>query len=97
MGSGNLKAFTINGGPCKSGCFMRHERFIPMEYVNQELMTEWNEFNIALKIWLYPVEFGDKLADLQRRYPKPTREDLDRMLHQVYAALRTDSKPMVKY
>jgi hypothetical protein len=68
-----------------------------MEYANQQLMDEWNEFNIALKIWLYPGEFGDKLPNLQRRYPKPTMDDLDRMLHQVYAALSKDSKPMVKY
>lgn len=76
---------------------MRHEKFTPMEYANQELMNEWNEFNIALKIWLYSDEFGDKLPDFQRRYPKPSMDDLNRMLQQIYAALSKDSKPMVKY
>jgi hypothetical protein len=76
---------------------MRHERFIPMEYANEQLMSEWNEFNIALKIWLYPDGIGDKLPDLQRRYPKPTMEDLNHMLHKVYTALSKDSKPLIKY
>lgn len=76
---------------------MRHERFIPMEYANEQLMAEWNEFNIVLKVWLHPNGFGDKLPDHQRRYPKPTMEELDSMLHLVYQALSKDSKPMVKY
>lgn len=76
---------------------MRHERFIPMEYANEQLMTDWNEFNIALKIWLYPEDCGDNLPNLQRRYPKPTMDDLNSMLHQVYQVLSKDSKPMIKY
>ena len=76
---------------------MRHERFIPMEYANEQLMQEWNEFNIALKIWLYPDEFGDKLPDLQRRYPKPDLSEIDKLFMDIMQALRKDSKPMVKY
>lgn len=76
---------------------MRHERFIPMEYANEQLMADWNEFNIALKIWLYPDAIDDKLPDLQRRYPKPTMEDLNDMLHRVYTALSKDAKQMIKY
>lgn len=76
---------------------MRHERFIPMEYANEQLMSDWNEFNIALKIWLYPGALKDKLSDLQHRYPKPTMEELNDMLHRIYTALSKDAKPMIKY
>jgi hypothetical protein len=81
----------------KADCFMRHEKFTPTEYANEQLMKDWNEFNSALKIWLYPGDMGDKLSDLQRRYPKPTMEDLNSMLHRVYQALSKDSKPMIRY
>lgn len=76
---------------------MRHEKFTPMEYANQELMATWNEHNIALKVWLYPDRFGDKLADLQRRYPKPDLSEIDNMFTQIMQALRKDSKPMIRY
>ena len=76
---------------------MRHERFIPMEYANQELMEAWNEYNIALKVWLFPDQFGDKLANFQRRYPKPDLSDIDNMFTWVMQALRKDSKPMIRY
>lgn len=76
---------------------MRHERFTPMEYANQKLMDEWNEYNIALKVWLFPDQFGDKLADLQRRYPKPDLSEIDNMFVRIMQALRKDSKPLIKY
>jgi hypothetical protein len=76
---------------------MRHERFIPMEYANQELMDAWNDYNITLKVWLFPDQFGDKLADLQSRYPKPDLSEIDKMFTEVMYVLRKDSKPMIKY
>lgn len=76
---------------------MRHERFTPMEYANEQLMAEWNEFNIALKVWLHPDQFGDKLTDLQRRYPKPDLSEIDNLFRQIMQALSKDSKPMIKY
>ena len=76
---------------------MRHERFIPMEYANEQLMDEWNDFNITLKVWLLPEQFGDKLLDLQRRYPKPDLSEIDNMFVRIMQALRKDSKPIIKY
>lgn len=76
---------------------MRHERFVPMEYANQELMEAWNDYSIALKVWLFPDQFGDKLPNLQRRYPKPDLSEIDNMFTRVMHTLRKDSKPMVKY
>lgn len=76
---------------------MRHERFTPMEYANTELMDAWNEYNIALKIWLYPERFSEKLPDLQRRYPKPDLSEIDNMFREIMQALRKDSRPMIKY
>lgn len=76
---------------------MRHERFEPREYANQELMDAWNEYNIALKVWLFPERFGDKLADLQLRYPKPDLSEIDNMFTQIMHALSKDSKPMIRH
>ncbi len=76
---------------------MRHEKFTPMEYANQQLMDEWNNFNIALKVWLHPGQFGDKLKDLQSRYPKPDLSEIGNMFTRVMRALQNDSKPLVKY
>lgn len=76
---------------------MRHERFVPMEYANQELMADLNNWCIALKIHLHPERFGDKLQDLQRRYGKPEIQDIDEMMNRLTQALSKDSKPMIKY
>jgi hypothetical protein len=81
----------------KADCFMRHEKFVPVEYANQELMDAWNDYNIALKVWLFPDQFGDKLADLQRHYPKPDLSEIDNMFTRLMQALRRDSKPMIRY
>lgn len=76
---------------------MRHEKFTPMEYANERLMDSWNDYNIRLKVWLLPEAFGDKLADLQRRYPKPDLSEIDKMFSEIMQALRKDSKPMIRY
>ena len=76
---------------------MRHERFVPMEYANQVLMDDLNEFCIALKIHLHPELFRGKLQDLQRRYGKPEIQDIDAMMGRLMQALRKDSKPMIRY
>lgn len=76
---------------------MRHERFVPMEYANQELMDELNSFCISIKIHLHPECFGEKLQDLQRRYGKPEIQEIDAMMATLMQALRKDAKPMIKY
>lgn len=76
---------------------MRHERFEPREYANQGLMDDLNEWCIALKVWLHPELFGDKLQDLQRRYGKPEIKNVDQMMARLMQALRKDSKPMIRY
>ncbi len=79
---------------------MRHERFVPMEYVNQALMDDLNAFCVALKIHLHPELFVmelPKLQELQRRYGKPEIRDIDAMMTRLMRALGKDSKPMVKY
>lgn len=68
-----------------------------MEYTNEQLMAEWNDFNIALKVWLHPDQFGDKLADLQHRYPKPDLSEIGKMFTEIMFVLRQDSKSMIKY
>lgn len=68
-----------------------------MECANEQLMAEWNEYNIALKVWLHPDQFRDKLADLQRRYPKPDLSEIGNMFSQIMRALGKDSKPMIRY
>lgn len=68
-----------------------------MEYANQELITDLNEYCIALKVWLHPDLFGEKLQDLQRRYGKPEIKDIDAMMARLMQALRKDSKPMIRY
>lgn len=76
---------------------MRHEPFEPMEYHNQYLMDELNEFCVALKVWLYPEKFGDKLPDLQRRYPKPDPPDIDNLQARINTELKKDARPMRRY
>jgi hypothetical protein len=76
---------------------MRHERFIPMEYVNQDLMDALNDWCIGLKVWIHPELFGDALPDLQRRYAKPEIEDIDKMMHHLMQALKKDAKPLIRY
>jgi hypothetical protein len=68
-----------------------------MEYANQALMDDLNEFCISLKIHLHPDRFGEKLQDLQRRYGKPEIQDIDVMMARLMQALRKDSKPMIRY
>ena len=76
---------------------MRHERFESREYANQQLMDDLNEYCIALKVWMHPELFGDKLQDLQRRYGKPEIQDIDEMMAGLMQALRKESKPMIRY
>jgi hypothetical protein len=89
--------YNTGGGVKKRRQFMRHERFVPMEYANQELMDDLNNYCIALKIWLHPELFGDKLQNLHRRYGKPEIQDIDEMMARLMQALREDSKPMIRY
>lgn len=67
-----------------------------MDYTNAELMDELNDFCIALKIWLYPERIGNKLPDLQRRYPKPNLSEIDNLQVRINTELRKDAEPMVK-
>lgn len=60
-------------------------------------MGDLNEWCIALKVWLHPELFVDKLQDLQRRYGKPEINDIDEMMARLMEALRKDSKPMIRY
>lgn len=76
---------------------MRRERYEPMEYANAELMEDLNNFCIALKIWLYPEEMGDKLEDFKSRHPKPGIDDLDQLQARIHLELMKDAKPLRKY
>lgn len=76
---------------------MRHEPFVPMEYANEALMDVTNEFFIMLKVWLFQDQFGEKLQDLQRRYPKPDLSEIDNLMHRLMQVLKKDAKPMIKY
>lgn len=76
---------------------MRHSPFIPMEYENEQLMADLNAFCIAVKVWVHQDCFGDKLRDLQARYPNPSIRDIDEIMNRLMQVLRKDSKPMIKY
>jgi hypothetical protein len=60
---------------------MRHERFIPMEYANEQLMDDLNNWCIALKVALYQEQLGA----LNHRYPKPTIQEIDQMVSRMKA------------
>lgn len=68
-----------------------------MEYRNQQLMDDLNEFCISLKIWLYPEHCGENRERLQRRYGKPTVADMDQLLFRLIEELQKDARPMRRY
>jgi len=65
----------------------RHERFEPMEYRHELLMDELNEFMMDIKTHLFAIPINR---------PKPTVQEIDLMMHRLMAALRKDSRPMIR-
>lgn len=63
---------------------MRHEKFEPMDYVNQQLMDELNEFMICCKVHLFDVPINK---------PKPTVNEMDSLMNRLMAELKKDAKP----
>lgn len=67
---------------------MRHERFIPMEYKNEQLINEFNQLMIDIKIHLF---------NLPVKRHKPTNKEIDEIFNRIMLELRKDAKPLVKY
>lgn len=69
----------------------RHEPFIPMEYENQQLMDDLNEFMIIAKVWLF-----EEAARLRDRRPKPTPQEMDNLMLRILRVLKQDAKPLIR-
>ncbi len=62
-------------------------------YAHQQLMDEYNDLQIRIKIYLLDID-DEKL---RRQYPKPSGEELDEMMMRIIRVLREESKPMIRY
>ena len=79
---------------------MSRARREPMLYKNKELMNDFNNFCIKVKIWA--VQHGGtdeqrkQIEGLMNRYPKFTTEEVDDMLGRIMEVLEKDAEPMIK-
>lgn len=68
------------------------KKFEPlMEYKNQGLMDELNEFMVAVKVWMLPIK------ELQGRTNKPTVSEIDQIQQKLNEVLRRDATPCKYY
>ena len=67
---------------------MRHEKFELVEYKNQQLMDELNEFMVCCKVHLF---------NLPIKKHKPTLEEMDILMHRLMEVLKRDKDSMIKY
>lgn len=66
---------------------MRHERFELMDYANNGLMDELNEFMVCCKVHLFGLPI---------KKPKPTVEEIDSLMFRLMTELKKDAKPYRK-
>ena len=67
---------------------MRHEKFELMEYENQQLMDELNDFMVCCKVYLF---------NLPIKKHKPTVEEMDGLMNRLMEVLKKDKDLMIKY
>jgi hypothetical protein len=65
----------------------------PVIYKNQELMNEFNEMMIRIKVHLFQ-NFNKLYGD---KHSMPTNEELDNITNKIMTALKEDNKPHIKY
>jgi hypothetical protein len=65
-----------------------HEPFTPMNYKNQQLMDNLNEFVIDIKTHLF---------DLKINRQKPTIEEIDLMQQRINEVLKQHAETFIKY
>lgn len=64
----------------------------PKLYKNAELLHDLNNLLIGIKIWLY-----DEGIIARSYHPKPTSEEIDKVMQRVRTELMKDAEPMRKY
>jgi hypothetical protein len=69
----------------------------PMEYKHRELMDELNELMIAVKLHLLADNIILGVNDLEKRYPKPSMDEIDAMHQRINQVLQQEATPLVKY
>ena len=72
---------------------MRKQPQEPVIYKNQELMREFNEMMIRIKIHLF--QNFNKLYS--GKYSMPTNEELDDLTNKIIKVLQKDNEPHIKY
>jgi hypothetical protein len=68
---------------------IRHE---PRIYYQEELMRDFNDMQIKIKIHLFNL--GND--DYKRRHPRPTVEEMDIIFNRIMSVLKSDSEPGIK-
>ena len=67
---------------------MRHEKFELVEYKNQQIMDELNDFMVCCKVYLFHLPINKH---------KPTVEEMDSLMHRLMEVLKRDKDSMIKY
>lgn len=61
-------------------------------------MDDTNEMFIRIKAHLFILNNPNQSVNLNvSRFPKPTVEELDRLMLELFAVLRKDTEPMIKH
>lgn len=68
----------------------------PMEYKNEKLMAELNNFMISIKVHLNPELFGDAITNVKNRHRKPTITEMDALHNRIRQVLQQDARPLIK-
>lgn len=77
---------------------MSHLMPEPRIYKHQNLMNEFNEAMIRIKLHLFELndlKTSDKIKPDD--FPKPTNDELNLLTHKIMMVLRADSMPMKKH
>lgn len=76
---------------------MSKKRTEPKIFHNKELMNEFNDIMIRIKLHLFEfndLKSSDKISPLE--VPKPTVKELDELMSKIFDVLKKDSEPYVK-
>jgi hypothetical protein len=71
---------------------MSHKLPEPRRFKNQQLMNEFNQMMIRIKLHLYSESTVEKLT-----HSMPSLTELCEMEYQIMKVLREDSEPMIKH
>jgi hypothetical protein len=68
---------------------MSRQRFEPKIYKNQQLMNEFNNMLVNIKMHMFVPSHA-------KNYPKPTEDEIDNIANRIFGILRQDNEPMIK-